>query len=103
MAESTTPTRNTGSNGDSNGGHPLTREAFEEATAYPVLTDDITSYDRADTGSSGGRTGSSGIGRLVDGAIRDVLAWRPKEDDPKGFVSALNQAFELYDVEGHTE
>jgi hypothetical protein len=66
-----------------------------------LLTDDITSYDRTGPGAS--QMGGSGIGRVVDGAIRDVLAWRPKEDDPKGFVSALTQAFEIYDVEGHTE
>lgn len=100
MAETTTPTRSNGSNG----AHPLTREAFEDATAYPLLTDDMASYDRGGSAAvTGGGSGTAAIGRVVDGAIRDVLAWRPKEGDPKGFVSALTQAFELYDVEGHTE
>ena len=39
----------------------------------------------------------------ADRAIREVLSWRAKSDDPKGFVGALNQAFDLKEVEGHTE
>src|SRR5690349_6676196 len=93
-------------NGNGNGnGHAsvLTREAFEDATAYPLLTDDMGAYDRPDASATQRGAGASGIGRLVDGAIRDVLAWRPKADDPKAFVSALNQAFDLRQVEGHVE
>src|SRR3954469_16666190 len=101
MADQDKPIRSGNGAGNGNGAQVLTREAFEDATAYPLLTDDITSYDRSGSGSS--QMGGSGIGRVVDGAIRDVLAWRPKDDDPKGFVSALTQAFELYQVEGHTE
>ncbi len=40
---------------------------------------------------------------MVEGAIRDVLGWRPKPGDPKGFVAALTQSFTCLDVEGHTE
>jgi hypothetical protein len=40
---------------------------------------------------------------LADKAIREVLSWRTKTDDPKGFIGALNQAFDLKEVEGHTE
>jgi hypothetical protein len=40
---------------------------------------------------------------MADRAIREVLSWRTKSDDPKGFVGALNQAFSLKDVEGHVE
>jgi len=32
-----------------------------------------------------------------------VLGWRPKGDDPRGFVGALTQSFALKEVEGHTE
>jgi hypothetical protein len=40
---------------------------------------------------------------MAENAIRDVLSWRAKTDDPKSFVMALNQSFALKDVEGHTE
>jgi hypothetical protein len=46
---------------------------------------------------------SSSIGLTVEGALREILAWRPKPEDPKGFTAALNQAFSLRDIEGHTE
>ncbi len=46
---------------------------------------------------------SSSIGQTVEGALREILAWRPKPEDPKGFTAALNQAFSLRDIEGHTE
>jgi hypothetical protein len=46
---------------------------------------------------------SSSIGQTVEGALREILAWRPKPEDPKGFTAALNQAFTIRDIEGHTE
>ena len=74
MSDTTTPIPSNGNNG----GGPVTLDAFQKATAYPILTDEITAYDRSDTATSG-RGGTSNIGRLVDGAIRDVLAWRPDQ------------------------
>ncbi|MBV9762164.1 MAG: hypothetical protein JO340_16495 [Acidobacteriaceae bacterium] len=47
--------------------------------------------------------GASPLAVTADRAIREVLSWRSKGDDPKGFVGALNQAFDLKQVEGHTE
>jgi hypothetical protein len=74
--------------------------------AYPVLTEEVpagtmpTTTTPANAGSIGG---TSALGMAADKAIREVLSWRTKTNDPKGFVSALNQAFDLKDVEGHTE
>ena len=60
-----------------------------------------------DMGPSAARTTgavtASPLGQLVDSALREVLAWRPRAGDPKGFVAALNQAFTISEVEGHTE
>jgi hypothetical protein len=53
--------------------------------------------------SAGGGTGLAPIGKMAENAIRDVLSWRAKANDPKSFVLALNQSFTLNDVEGHTE
>ncbi|MCI2419031.1 hypothetical protein MOQ72_16425 [Saccharopolyspora sp. K220] len=42
-------------------------------------------------------------GRLADKAISDVLGWKWRDGDTKGFVAALTGSFELKRVEGHTE
>lgn len=74
--------------------------------SYPVLTEEMPA------GTISGATrpattrlvgGASTLGQTADQAIRDVLSWRTKADDPKGFVAALSQAFDLKQVEGHTE
>jgi hypothetical protein len=43
------------------------------------------------------------LGQTADKAIREVLSWRTKSDDAKGFLTALGQAFDLKEIEGHTE
>src|SRR5262249_33059123 len=46
---------------------------------------------------------SGALGLVATSAIRDVLGWNPRDNDPKGFITALDQSFTLRDVEGHTE
>jgi hypothetical protein len=97
-ARDTTP----GSDGDhDHDGRGRTREAFTDFAAYPVLTEEITT-----TGPpvpSPGRAGPGGdYGQAVDQVIRDVLGWRPS-GDAAGFQAALAGAFQLREVEGHTE
>jgi hypothetical protein len=80
------------------------QEAEIDLQAYPVLTEEVPSDIVSRPPSAGG--GSSGyapIGKMAENAIRDVLSWRAKTDDPKSFILALNQSFALSDVEGHTE
>ena len=36
-------------------------------------------------------------------AVGDVLGWKVKAADPKGFVGALTASFACTDVEGHTQ
>src|SRR5262249_44194425 len=48
-------------------------------------------------------SGTAPISQIADRAIREVLGWRPKAGDVKGFVAALNQSFTLTDDEGHTD
>ncbi len=74
--------------------------------SFPVLTQDFSpgALPSASSPASPGQIGgSSPLGMAADKAIREVLSWRTKGDDPKGFLGALNQAFDLKDVEGHTE
>jgi hypothetical protein len=41
------------------------------------------------------------LGPQVESALRDVLGWRPRAEDPGAFTSALTAAFRLEVVEGH--
>lgn len=68
--------------------------------AYPILTEEVGG---AQAPSGTGATAPSGLGQAATNAIRDVLGWRPKAGDAKGFVAALNGSFTTYEVEGHTE
>jgi hypothetical protein len=80
--------------------------AVSDLQSYPVLTQDFSPATLPSTtgpATPGTIGGTSSLGQAADKAIREVLSWRTKSDDPKGFVGALNQAFDLKDVEGHTE
>ena len=80
------------------------QEADIDLQAYPVLTEEVPSdiVSRPPMAGGGG-SGTAPIGKMAENAIRDVLSWRAKADDPKSFLLALNQSFALSDVEGHTE
>lgn len=52
---------------------------------------------------SGAAGSPYGFNQMVEGALREVLAYRPRATDPRGFVAALNSAFTTVEVEGHTE
>src|SRR5271168_5291266 len=79
------------------------QEAEIDLQAYPVLTEEVPADIVSRPPSAGGGFGTAPIGKMAENAIRDVLSWRTKADDPKSFLLALNQSFALTDVEGHTE
>jgi hypothetical protein len=62
--------------------------------AFPLMTTDGISRP-ASQGSAGDQ------GPVVSAAIRDVLGWRPRVQDPKAFTSALAASFELSTFEDH--
>ena len=80
-------------------------ESEIDLQAYPVLTEEVpTDVVQRPSGGGGGGSGSNApIGKLAENAIRDVLSWRTKANDPKSFVMALNQSFKLTETEGHTD
>lgn len=89
-----------GSGGAARQGQQIT-ESVTDLQSFPVLTEEVPS------GGPGRQTaigpaGSAPIGQVAQNAIRDVLSWRTKTNDPKAFIAALNQSFALTDVEGHT-
>ena len=87
-----------GANGSSS---RAARESEIDATAYPILTEEV-SFPAAPSQTVLSAPGSAPLAQIVDGALRQVLNWRPKDGDAKGFAAAPNQAFELKDFEGHT-
>jgi Carboxypeptidase regulatory-like domain len=81
------------------------REAFTDLAAYPVLTEEVSTTGvpaPVAGGTGGGGGGGAGYAQVVDQAMRDVLGWRPG-GDLSGFQAALTGAFQLREVEGHTE
>jgi hypothetical protein len=86
-----------------------TTQAAEDSVAYPMMTENVgtppaSSYGGG-SGVGGGGTGSGSLqlSQLANQTITNVLGWKPKDGDAKGFIGALTQSFALQDVEGHTE
>ncbi|MGB8380297.1 MAG: hypothetical protein WCG47_03440, partial [Dermatophilaceae bacterium] len=63
--------------------------------AFPLMTTDGVSRPATSTGLTGDQ------GPAVAAAIRDVLGWRPRVQDPKAFTAALAASFQLSTVEDH--
>jgi hypothetical protein len=63
--------------------------------AFPLMTTDGVSRAATSTGTAGDQ------GQTVTAAIRDVLGWRPRVEDPKAFTAALSASFQLSTVEDH--
>jgi hypothetical protein len=85
------------------GGGGQVQEAFTDLAAYPILTEDIT-YGGPSAPSTGAVIpGQAPLGQIAAKAVADVLGWKGKPEDSKGFVAALTQSFTLTDVEGHTQ
>jgi hypothetical protein len=81
-------------------------EAFTDLAAYPILTEEVgypPSPVATPSGVPGAAPGAAPIGQIAAKAISDVLGWKPKPGDTKGFIGALNASFSCVEVEGHTE
>jgi hypothetical protein len=78
-------------------------DTITDLSRYPILTEEVSFPGTSGQGTSAAPSGGAAIGQVVESALRDVLGWKPRTDDTKGFLGALNQSFELKEVEGHTE
>lgn len=80
-----------------------TTEAVEDAVSYALLTESINGSAPGATPMA--RTGKpeGGAAQLIGQTLRDVLGWKVRDDDPKGFAGALSASFSVADVEGHTQ
>ena len=63
--------------------------------AFPLMMTDGASRPATSTGITGDQ------GPTVTAAIRDVLGWRPRVQDPKAFTAALSASFQLSIVDNH--
>lgn len=80
--------------------------SVEDAVTYPVLTEQVgypPSPLAAPSGAPAAVPGAAPLGQIATKALSDVLGWKLKPDDPKGFVGALTASFTCEEVEGHTE
>jgi hypothetical protein len=78
---------------------------LEDVQSFAILTEEIGSgrARRPATPGSPASPGMSQLGQIVDGALREVLGWRPRTTDSQGFVAALNQSFSVKEAGGHVE
>ncbi len=74
---------------------------LKDIDAYPVLTEEV-GFPPSPV-SRPAAPGLAPLGQIASKAIADVLGWKIKDGDPKGFSGALAQSFTLTDVEGHVE
>jgi hypothetical protein len=79
----------------------------EEAVTYPILTQETSGYGTGGDGNGGagaaGSTAATSLTRTAQQTIRQVLGWRYRAEDQKGFLAALTKAFSLREVDGHIE
>ncbi len=95
MEELTTPQGASASLGGIN-------NSVENISAYPMLTQEA-GFSGAPSSPWSNSPGARPLGQIVDATLRDVLGWRPKATDHKGFVAALTQSFTCKEIEGRTE
>jgi Carboxypeptidase regulatory-like domain len=77
--------------------------AVEDIASYPLIITEEVGVSGGARPAAAGAPGAAPLGQIVHGALREVLAWRPKPNDPKGFVAALTQAFTCKEFEGRTQ
>jgi hypothetical protein len=75
--------------------------ALPSTNDFPILTEEIDLGQAARPTLP--RSGTRSADQTVEQQLRDVLGWRPRAGDAKGFLAALDQAFTCEEVEGHTE
>jgi hypothetical protein len=75
---------------------------LDDLQSFPILTSEVGSTSMTHP-TAPGTPGAAPLGQVVEGALRDVLSWRPRSGDSQGFLAALNQAFSLKEREGHVE
>jgi len=87
-------------------GFTIVKSVLKDIDAFPILTEEVGFAPSPVTKSGAAMPGAlttGSIGQVAYSAIADVLGWKVKDGDAKGFVGALTQSFTLTEVEGHVE
>ncbi|MGC4109533.1 MAG: hypothetical protein QM747_03720 [Nocardioides sp.] len=79
----------------------MTSQANEQK--IPVVDVDQAFPAQVDRSGVASTSTSADVAPQVSAALREVLGWRPRVEDPKAFVDALDSSFRLTLVEGHVE
>ena len=77
----------------------------QDPTPFPLLVGNVDLAEGTAPGSrsgGGGYGGESSAGATVSAAIRDVLGYRTRTTDTKGFIAALQRSFTCVDKPGYT-
>lgn len=79
--------------------------AVEDSVSFAVLTEEVGSRGSGGSGWSMDRTSRAAggdPGALVTQTLRDVLGWKVRDDDAKGFNGALDASFSSSETDGVT-
>ena len=89
--------------GGSTGGTGTTSQpsSLQDLNDFPFLTEEVDLSGGLGPAPPAGGVGA--VGQTVERTLREVLGWRPRASDPKGFQAALMRAFTAKEVAGHTE
>jgi hypothetical protein len=83
------------------------KRPLTDLAAYPILTEEVgfppSPLASQPTTAPGGTPGGGSLSQISAKAISDVLGWKGKPGDVKGFIGALTQSFTISDVEGHMQ
>ena len=82
---------------------PVQSKQIDDLLAFPVLTQDVGTAGTSRPSGTSAAPGSAPLAQIVENTLRNVLGWRPRMGDSKGFMAALQQSFTCKDVEGHME
>jgi hypothetical protein len=74
------------------------RGSIDDIASYPILTSSVDGAMRA-LPSAPAAPGALPLQRMVEGALREVLGRTPKPKDPRSFVAALTQSFQIRKVD----
>jgi hypothetical protein len=73
-----------------------TTASVDDITTYPSLNMSLPLSVSGSTSTPG-----SGLQQQAMLAVQQVLGWKPRENDAKGFVGSLTQSFDVKQVDGH--
>ena len=73
----------------------------EDAVTFPILTRETSGVGGGY--SNGGAAPGGSLTSVARQTLREVLGWRYRDQDSKGFLAALKKSFLLKDVEGRVE